>query len=74
MTQNAASRTGILFVLCGLVFAALRFGSQAEAAMVIAGVTGALCAVLLVFATSPAARPAPIPVRVRRSGGRRLHG
>jgi hypothetical protein len=74
MTRNAASRAGIMFVLLALVFGALSFGSRIEAALVVAGIAGALCAVLLVFAAALPARPAPIPVRIRRTDGRRFYG
>jgi hypothetical protein len=70
MTRNAASRAGILFALLALVFGALSFGSPAQAALVIAGVAGGLCAVLLVFLAALPAQQA-IPVRVRQPGHRR---
>lgn len=72
MTRNAASRAGIIFVLLALVFGALSFGSRIELALVAAGIAGALCAVLLVFAAALPARQTPVPVRIR--DGRRLRG
>jgi hypothetical protein len=71
MTRNAASRAGILFALLALVFGALSFGSPAQAALVIAGVAGGLCAGLLVFLAALPAQPQAIPVRVRQPGYRR---
>ena len=71
MTRNAASRAGILFALLALVFGALSLGSPAQAALVIAGVAGGLCAVLLVFLAALPAHPQAIPVRVRQPGYRR---
>lgn len=72
MTRNAASRAGTLFILLAIVFGTLSFGSRIEAALVIAGVAGALCAVLLVFAAALPARPTPIPVHIRTPGERRF--
>jgi hypothetical protein len=70
MTRNAACRAGIMFVLLAAVFSTLSLASRIEASLVIAGIAGALCAILLVYAAAVPARLAPIPVRVRSSANR----
>jgi hypothetical protein len=73
MTRNAACRAGIMFVLLAAVFSSLSFASRMEASLVVAGIAGALCAILLVYAAAVPARPALIPVRVR-NGANRIRG
>jgi succinate-acetate transporter protein len=70
MTRNAACRAGIMFVLLAAVFSTLSLASRIEASLVIAGIAGALCAILLVYAAAVPASLAPIPVRVRSSANR----
>jgi hypothetical protein len=70
MTRNAACRAGIMFVLLAAVFSTLSLASRIEASLVIAGIAGALCAILLVYAAAVPARLALIPVRVRNSANR----
>ena len=74
MTRNAASRAGIMFVLLAVVFSTLNLASRIEASLAVAGIAGALCAVLLVYAAALPARHAPVPVRIRDRAGRPYNG
>jgi hypothetical protein len=65
MTRTIALRSSALFVLSALVFGLIALGSHAWVAQAVFLVTGAICAVMLIFALAAPA-PRPVPVRIRR--------
>jgi hypothetical protein len=66
MTRTIALRSSALFVLSALVFGLIALGgSHAWVAQAVFLVTGAICAVMLIFALA-APVPRPVPVRIRR--------
>jgi hypothetical protein len=65
MTRSMALRALTFFIISSVVFASVGLASYVPAAEVLFAISGALCALMLVFAVGMPAQ-APVPVRVRR--------